>query len=86
MFSKNRFMLTARQSWNKTDFFIDSKLEGVGLGDLQPEKLLNCRTCGLHHLIFLLHVKQEVCYWSLIYTPTTSKGMAENKFQKLGCP
>ena len=26
-------------------------------------KLLNCRTCGLHHLIFLLHVKQVFCYW-----------------------
>ena len=50
MFSKDRFMLTARQSWNNTDFFIDSNLEGVGLGELQPEKLLKCRTCGLHHL------------------------------------
>ena len=22
-----------------------------------------CRTCGLHQLIFLLHVKQVFCYW-----------------------
>ena len=69
-------MLTARQSWNNTDFFIDSKLEGLGLGDLQPEKLLNCRTCGL--LIFSTSCKAGG------YTPTTSTGMAEKKFQKLG--
>ena len=65
---------------------LDSKLEGVGLEDLQPdmssdiqstmvikpgkaingldtEKVLNCRTCGLHYLIFLLHEKQVFCYW-----------------------
>ena len=54
---------------------LDLKLEGVGLEDLQPDmssdnlqwllsqEKLNCRTCGLHHSIFLLHVKEVFCYW-----------------------
>ena len=57
--------------WTTFQSHLDSKLEGVGLEDLQPdmsfdnlviksgkanggldtEKLLNSRTCGLHHLI-----------------------------------
>ena len=36
---------------------------GKANSGLDAEKLLICRTCGLHHLIFLPHVKQVVCYW-----------------------
>ena len=36
---------------------------GKAINGLDTEKPLNCRTCGLHHLIFLLHVKQVFCYW-----------------------
>ena len=32
---------------------------GKAINGLDTEKLLNCRTCGLHHLMFLLHVKIE---------------------------
>ena len=36
---------------------------GKAINGLDTEKLLNSRTCGLHHLIFLLHLKQVFCYW-----------------------
>ena len=36
---------------------------GKAINGLDTDKLLNCRTCGLHHLIFLLHLKQVFCYW-----------------------
>ena len=36
---------------------------GKANSGLDTEKLLSCRTCGLHHFIFLLHVKQVACYW-----------------------
>ena len=36
---------------------------GKAINFFDTEKLLNCRTCGLHLLIFLLHVRQVFCYW-----------------------
>ena len=36
---------------------------GKAVNGLDTKRLLKCRTCGLHHLIFLLHVKQVFCYW-----------------------
>ena len=36
---------------------------GKAVNGLDTEMLLNCRTSGLHHLIFLLHVKKVFCYW-----------------------
>ena len=36
---------------------------GKAVNVLDTEKLLNCRTCGLLQLIFLLRLKQVFCYW-----------------------
>ena len=36
---------------------------GKANSGLDAEKLLICRTSGLHHLIFVPHGKQVVCYW-----------------------
>lgn len=36
---------------------------GKANSGLDAEKLLICGASGLHHLIFLPHVKQVVCYW-----------------------
>ena len=47
----------------QADNFTEVIKPGKAIYGFDTEKLLNCRTCGLHHLIFLLHVKQVFCYW-----------------------
>ena len=56
---------------------------GKAINGLDTEKLLNCRTCGLHHLIFILHVKKVFCYWLLIMILTVTHRLKEEIHIKL---